>query len=89
MGSPISDISPLAGLTQLEILDICGTEITDFSTLRKLTSLKELYLVETGISDVSPFRFPLDLIFGPKSVRLRGRDTKNGRIFVINSYVKV
>ena len=55
-GSPISDLSPLAGLTRLEVLDICGTDITDFSALRKLTNLKELYLVETGISDVSPLR---------------------------------
>ena len=50
----ISDWSPLAGLTQLERLDLSGTAVLDISPLASLTQLKSLDLTNTGVSDISP-----------------------------------
>ena len=50
----ISDWSPLAGLTQLERLDLSGTAVLDISALAFLTQLKSLDLTHTGVSDISP-----------------------------------
>ncbi len=50
----ISDLSPLAGLTQLNSLDLERNEISDISPLSGLTGLSVLYLSTNSISDVSP-----------------------------------
>ena len=50
----ISDWSPLAGLTQLERLDLSGTAGLDISPLASLTQLERLDLTHTGVSDISP-----------------------------------
>ena len=52
--NPISDVSPLAGLTQLWRLDLNSTAISDVSPLAGLTQLTYLYLGATAVSDVSP-----------------------------------
>ena len=50
---PISDVSPLAGLTQLTYLGLSGTDVSDVSPLANLTQLTRLDLIATGVSDVS------------------------------------
>ncbi len=50
----ISDISPLAGLTNLKELDLGGNKISDISPLARLTNLQELDLDKNSISDISP-----------------------------------
>ena len=50
----ISDISPLAGLTQLTSLDLENNSISDISPLGGLTNLTQLYLSDNAITDISP-----------------------------------
>ena len=50
----ISDISPLAGLTQLLSLNICCNKVENISPLANLTQLKYLNLRGCRISDISP-----------------------------------
>ena len=50
----ISDISPLAGLTQLTKLDLGSNNISDISPLTGLNQLTTLNLVLNSISDISP-----------------------------------
>ncbi len=50
----ITDISPLAKLTNLASLWLDGNNITDISPLAKLTNLTELKLNNNNISDISP-----------------------------------
>ena len=50
----ISDVSPLANLTQLEDLRLDGNPISDISPLADLTQLTYLNLKATSISDISP-----------------------------------
>jgi hypothetical protein len=50
----ISDLSPLAGLTNLKHLSISHTSVSDWSPLSKLTELKELGIGFSDISDLSP-----------------------------------
>ena len=52
--NPISDVSPLAALTQLTELNLVGTDVLDVSPLAALTQLTELNLAGTAVSDVSP-----------------------------------
>ena len=52
--NPISDISPLSALSQLEGLAIGNTPVSDISPLAGLTQLTELELGDTAVSDVSP-----------------------------------
>ena len=49
----ISDISPLAELTNLEWLGLSRNSISDISTLAKLTHLEWLHLSHNSISDIS------------------------------------
>ncbi len=49
----ISDVSSLAGVINLERLDLPRNEIVDISPLSGLTGLRELYLHANRISDVS------------------------------------
>ena len=50
----VSDVSPLANLTQLTELRLSGTAVSDVSPLVGLTQLTSLYLYNTAVSDVSP-----------------------------------
>ena len=50
----ISDISPLASLTNLTELELVDNQITDISPLASLTNLTHLALADNQISDVSP-----------------------------------
>jgi len=52
----ITDISPLAGMTQLSSLIISGNDISDITPLRGLTSLCVLNLSGNNIADLSPLR---------------------------------
>ena len=54
LGGKISDISPLAELTELRELVLSGNEISDISPLAELTELRELGLSANEISDISP-----------------------------------
>ncbi|TGD19832.1 MucBP domain-containing protein [Levilactobacillus suantsaiihabitans] len=49
----ITDISPLAGLKQLEYVDLSGNRISDLTPLAGLTNIKELYLAYNQITDFS------------------------------------
>ena len=49
----VSDLSPLAGLTRLEVLELWGNSVSDISPLTGLTNLKNLGLVGNNISDIS------------------------------------
>jgi len=50
----VDDISPLAALTKLEVLQLYNNRITDISPLNSLRNLTELRLDSNQISDVSP-----------------------------------
>jgi len=50
----ITDLSPLAGLTNLTVLELAGNNIADITPLAGLTNLSELYLSNNKISDLSP-----------------------------------
>ena len=52
----VTDISPLANLTNLKLLILRETNVSDISPLADLTKLIALYLWETGVSDISPLR---------------------------------
>jgi len=54
MRLPLSDVTPLASLTNLEGLRLAGTQVSDLTPIAKLTNLKELDLATTQISDVTP-----------------------------------
>ena len=53
-GSPIPDLSPVAGLTKLEYLEVSGAEISDLTPVAGLTNLTVLRLHVNNISDLSP-----------------------------------
>ena len=55
LGVPVfSDLSPVAGLTNLTLLDVSGNQITDLSPLAGLTNLNTLILSHNLIADVTP-----------------------------------
>ena len=54
LGTQISDIAFLGGLTNLRQLSLTSNKITDISPLRDLVGLKELYLTSNKITDISP-----------------------------------
>ena len=49
----ISDLSPLASLTDLTLLDVAGNSITDISVVSGLTNLLVLDLGDNAITDIS------------------------------------
>ncbi len=49
-----SDLTPLAGLTALQMLSLRDTTILDLSPISGLTSLKGLGLALTGVTDLAP-----------------------------------
>ncbi len=67
----ISDVSPLAGLVNLENLNLVSNQINDISPLTKLTNLRILDLENNQISNVSPLA---------KLANLRILDLKNNQI---------
>ncbi len=52
--SNIDDLSPIASLTNLEILLINGNKITDLSPLSKLVNLQDLNVGGNQVSDLTP-----------------------------------
>ena len=53
-GNQVSDLSPIAGLINLERLYLDSNPISDISILKGLTNLEELWMDDTSISDLSP-----------------------------------
>jgi len=50
----ITDITPLAGLTSLEVLDLSGNQLSDITPLSGLVNLEVLFLSINQISDLTP-----------------------------------
>ncbi|MCL2637260.1 MAG: leucine-rich repeat domain-containing protein [Oscillospiraceae bacterium] len=50
----IIDISPLAGLTELKVLQLGGNPVVDISPLANLTELTELRMSDCNVSDLTP-----------------------------------
>ena len=55
-GNQVSDLSPIAGLINLERLYLASNPISDISLLKGLTNLKGLVLERTLVSDLSPLK---------------------------------
>ena len=53
-GSQITDLTPLAQLTDLTTLGLGLNQITDVTPLAKLTKLKKLWLPDNKITDLTP-----------------------------------
>jgi hypothetical protein len=54
MRLPLSDVTPLASLTNLEGLRLAGTQVSDLTPIAELTNLKELDLAITQVQDLTP-----------------------------------
>ncbi len=52
--SQIFDLTPLAGLSSLQQLDLSGTGVSDLAPLAGLTSLQQLSISFTQVSDLAP-----------------------------------
>lgn len=57
----IQTIEPLAGLVNLKLLNLSGTNIADLTPIRNLTELIELNLAETKIFDLTPLKYSAKL----------------------------
>ncbi len=66
----ISDITPLSGLTNLEMLDLSRNSLEDISALGNLTNLTALGLSDNKISNVAP----LTALSSLKSLYLAGNE---------------
>ena len=55
-GNQVSDLSPVAGLTNLRVLFLYHNPISDLSPVRGLMNLTDLMLYDTLVSDISPVR---------------------------------
>lgn len=53
-GADVSDFTPLAGLTNLDMLDISHTRASDIAFVRNLPRLRRLYVAGTSVSDLTP-----------------------------------
>ena len=53
-GNPISDLSPLAGLVELRMLNMAVCRISNIRPLANLTHLESLYLHANQIEDITP-----------------------------------
>ena len=53
-GHQITDISPLAGLSELRRLDLAGNQVSDASPLAELTELRHLSLWGNQVTDLRP-----------------------------------
>jgi hypothetical protein len=65
--APVTDLTPLAGLTGLTKLSLDRTGVTDLTPLAGLTRLTELSLSDTGVTNV----MPLAGLTGLTALRLR------------------
>ena len=61
--NPITDLTPLANLTQLELLHLPGVLIKDLSPIQNLTELRELHLGHCGIIDITSVQNLTKLVF--------------------------
>ncbi len=50
----VSDVTPLANLTNLKELDLRSTQVSDITPLSNLTKLENVYLGHTHVHDVKP-----------------------------------
>ena len=80
-GNQITDLTPLAGLIQLEILHLGGDErgnesLQDLSPLSGLNNLKELYLPASSLNDLSP----LSGLSGLERLALRGGENRTSGV---------
>lgn len=50
----VADLTPIAGLTGLEYLNISGTQVADLSPLSGLVNLQSLWMNYTNVRDLSP-----------------------------------
>ena len=55
-GNQVSDLSPVAGLTNLRVLFLHHNPISDLAPVRGLTNLTDLMLHDTLVSDISPVK---------------------------------
>jgi len=55
-GTPVSDLTPLQGLTSLTLLSLRDTPVSDLTPLQGLTSLVSLDLSGTPVSDLTPLQ---------------------------------
>ena len=53
-GNPLSDLSPLSGLTTLKEVEVSGESLSDLSPLAGLINLEGVGFWQTSISDLSP-----------------------------------
>ena len=60
--TPVSDLSRLAGLTDLRHLYLWDTQVSDLQPLAELTNLQNLYLYKTPVSDLTPMAGLTNLI---------------------------
>jgi hypothetical protein len=61
-GTPVSDLTPLAGLTTLQELDLAGTPVSDLGPLSGLTRLKSLEINNCSrVTDLAPLARLWDL----------------------------
>ena len=56
IGNQVSDLSPIAGLTNLQYLFLDSNQVSDLSPLAGLINLRELLINRNPISDLSPLR---------------------------------
>lgn len=54
IATQVADLSPLAELSNLQILDLCGTQAGDISPLTTFNNLKSLDLTQSHVKDISP-----------------------------------
>ena len=52
--TPVSDLTPLAGLKNLRTLRLFGTPVSDLTPLAGMKDLQMLYLASTQVSDLTP-----------------------------------
>ena len=69
----LRDLSPVAGLTNLNQLNAADNQITDISPLRGLTNLQRLNLHENEIRDISPLEGLIKL----QTVRLEANEIRD------------
>ena len=62
LGNPLSDISPVRGLTNLTHLEFSESQVSDISPVHGLTNLIHLEFSVSQVSDLSPVRGLINLI---------------------------
>lgn len=54
LNTPVSDLTPLAGLKDLQGLNLYSTQVSDLTPLAELKELRILWLRNTPVSDLTP-----------------------------------